>query len=109
MTPPIPFCYRNAAQTISVHNMYPGPPPLILNDQDSTADVEQMPMKCWFDNFQRNHTVCNETQKDFLPTRLLDLKASEVCNDVRLVSLRLEDFLQSKDSDTVLGYMTLSH
>lgn len=55
---------------------------------------------------RQNHDGCNWDLESFLPTRLLDLQAFQMGEDVKLVCLRTEDF---DDQPYQPEYLTLSH
>ncbi|KAF8848107.1 HET-domain-containing protein [Acephala macrosclerotiorum] len=63
-------------------------------------------MKTWIQDCRQNHDACNWDLESFLPTRLLDLQAFQTGQDVKLVSLRIENF---NDQQFQPEYMTPSH
>jgi hypothetical protein len=63
-------------------------------------------MRTWIQDCRQNHEACNWDLENFLPTRLLDLQAFQTGQDVKLVSLRIEDF---NDQQFQPEYITLSH
>ena len=71
-------------------------------------------MKDWIDNCRRNHTICNNGTRHFLPTRLLDLQAFDECSphsesfedDIKLVCSLGHC---SRSAGPVPDYITLSH
>ena len=63
-------------------------------------------MRTWIQGCRKNHDACNWDLESFLPSRLLDLQAFQTGQDVKLVSLRTEDF---DDQQFQPEYVTLSH
>jgi hypothetical protein len=63
-------------------------------------------MRTWVQDCRQSHDSCNWDLESFLPSRLLDLQAFQTGQDVKLVSLRTEDF---NDQQFQPGYITLSH
>jgi hypothetical protein len=63
-------------------------------------------MRTWIQSCRKNHDACNWDLESFLPSRLLDLQAFQTGQDVKLVSLRTEDF---DDQQFQPEYVTLSH
>ncbi|KAH7628735.1 hypothetical protein B0T09DRAFT_401931, partial [Sordaria sp. MPI-SDFR-AT-0083] len=63
-------------------------------------------IRMWLENCERTHTVCRVAlaAQDFLPTRLLDLKAFR--DDIRLVHIQPNKY---DGNDKLPSYVTLSH
>lgn len=107
--------FRSFSGNVFIHahstHFHVGPqflPPMGCNE--NYPEFNTLLMKDWLGHCQRNHTKCQNTSNNFLPTRLLDVEAFKsgeppyLGNDIRLVSLSPDDFSSNFPSYIALSY-----